>query len=101
MENNLLEKCLFYKLEDSSIEVCVYANGEWEDSFVAIIIGTKLIMLHGESNLQHGEKPNRKIIANLSTHDWSNTIPLKGISIKETSSIFRESIKGYFKNLKK
>lgn len=96
MKRNLLEKCLFYKLEESNVEVCVYAAENWENSFVAIRINSNILMLCGESNLYQGEKPCRKVIANLLTNDLSNVLPLRKISIEETSSTFRNSIEKIF-----
>ncbi len=98
MEEDLLKKCLFYKLEKGNVNVCVYADGAWEDSFVAIEINSDVFMLHGESNLHQGEKHNRKVISHLLTNDLTQILPLQKLSLTETSLTLKESIKDYFKN---
>ena len=95
MKNNLLENCFFYKLEESNVDVCVYAADNWEDSFVAIRVNSNIFMLYGESNLHQGEKPYRKVIANLLTNDLTNVLPMQKVAMEDTSSEFRDSIKKY------
>ena len=52
-------------------------------------------MLYGESNLHQGEKPYRKVIANLLTNDLTNVLPMQKVAMEDTSSEFRDSIKKY------
>ena len=58
-------------------------------------VNSNIFMLYGESNLHQGEKPYRKVIANLLTNDLTNVLPMQKVAMEDTSSEFRDSIKKY------
>lgn len=94
----LVQKCHFYKVHDSNIQLGISDDVQWKDAFIAEFRDNKVVMYHTETANFKGEYTNRELwsqIKLLHTFCGKNIEPISSI---EANSILKEYMLDYINN---